>query len=404
MPLKVAQEDSEAASNALASADATKESAENMRNLRIKSESKKAMFVALEKVNDAEKEVAKVDANVTQAPNAAAKRVAGNELAQAKERLAKANDDAAKMETVGSIRTEQDSQLREALKDIYKFEAEEREALNEKETDAGKDDGKLKNIRNNLDAAKVRWQVANRELQAIGTKASVMSLESEGMETMKIALRGHVRSLDDEINTTQAQLGSTSAGLTNAPSAIIGVAENKTLIRTGDDASTKPGSATAALGKESADVWTKVTFSVGSESSSSSTKESNISGSASLEVGNWWASVKASTSFSSSSKKIESAMSSCAVSGSFSAMVVNIKRPWLYSDLFSDFDIDISDATKLSPGSKQIKDWVEGGDTGSGADKRTDYGKFPAYPTAFIVAADTVLEVRGSSCPFTASG
>lgn len=90
-------------------------------------------------------------------------------------------------------------------------------------------------------------------------------------------------------------------------------------------------------------------------------------------------------------------MSSCSVDGFFSALVVSIKRPWLHSDLFQDFDIDISENRKLGPGAAQIKHWVENGDVEAGANKRTEYGKFPAYPTAFIVAADTVLKVRNSS-------
>ena len=220
-----------------------------------------------------------------------------------------------------------------------------------------------------------------------------MSLEADGIQTMKIAIKGHLNSLDSDINAVQAQLGSTSAGLADALNAILGVAGDKALIRASDDASAQSGSATVALGEESADVWTKIAFTVGTESSSSSTKESNISGSANLEVGHWWARVKASSSFSSSSRNVESAMSSCRAEGSFSAMVVNIRRPWLHSELFQDFDIDISENTKLSPGAEQIKTWVDKGDTGPGAEKRTDYGKFPAYPTAFIVAADTVLEV-----------
>ena len=89
-------------------------------------------------------------------------------------------------------------------------------------------------------------------------------------------------------------------------------------------------------------------------------------------------------------------MSSCSIDGVFSALVISIKRPWLLSDLFQDFDIDISENTKLSPGAAQIKHWVENGDFKSGANKRTEYGKFPAYPTAFIVAADTVLKVCNS--------
>ena len=70
--------------------------------------------------------------------------------------------------------------------------------------------------------------------------------------------------------------------------------------------------------------------------------------------------------------------------------------------MFQDFDIDISEDSKLSPGAEQVKTWVDKGDPEIGAEKptdykRTDYGKFPAYPTAFIVAADTVLEVSAET-------
>lgn len=382
-----AQEDYDTALKAYTEAEKANSKDDKLPTLAITRDTKRAIRDALQKVDDGTKDVTKAEAAVTTAADDNTKRAAQVGVDQAKERLTKAKDDAARMESVGSIRTERELELKAAWKDIYKYEAAEREA-----SDA-KDDAQLKTAHSNLEAAKERWQIADRALQAIGTKDSVLSLEADGIQTMKIAIKGHLNSLDSDINAAQAQLGSTSAGLANAPNAIIGVAGDKALIRASDDASAQSGSATVALGEESADVWTKIAFTVGSESSSSSTRESNISGSANLEVGRWWARVKASSSFSSSSKKVESTMSSCRVEGSFSAMVVNIKRPWLHSDLFQDFDIDISENTKLSPGAEQIKTWVDKGDTETGPDRRTDYGKFPAYPTAFIVAADTVLEV-----------
>ena len=215
---------------------------------------------------------------------------------------------------------------------IYKYEKELREA----EELVPKDLGKENAARGSLESAKTRWQSVNRELQVFGTKDSVRSLEADGIQTMKGAVEGRLSSLDSDISSVQAQLGSTGAGLANAPNAIIGVAEDekKSLIRANDDATTQAGPTTAAAGEESADVWTKIAFSVGSQSDTASTKESTISGSVDLQVGNWWSSVKASSSFSTSSREIESKMSSCRVDGSFSAMVVNIRRPWLHSDLF----------------------------------------------------------------------
>ena len=53
-------------------------------------------------------------------------------------------------------------------------------------------------------------------------------------------------------------------------------------------------------------------------------------------------------------------------------------------------DIDTPKGTFLSPGARTIKWWVE---TRTSEDEhngyvRTNYGKFPANPTAFIVAAN----------------
>lgn len=351
----------------------------------------KPLYDAYKEAEDAGKELAPLDENdkiVQSGSDESAKATSASAIARAKDKYAKLKDAVAYEEMKGSVRAQQENDLKEALKDMYKYEGEIREAQDTK------DKNKEQEARRNLEATKTKWQFANKALQAVETQDSVQSLQADGIKTMKTAIDGHLKSLDSEISTLQAQLGSTGAGLANAPNVIVGVAEDKTLIRASDDTTIQIGASTAPPGEESADVWTKVAFSVGSQSDTSSTKESNISGSANLEVSSWWASVKASSSFSSSSKEVESAMSSCRVDGSFSAMVVNIKRPWLHSDLFQDFDIDISENTKLSPGAAQIKNWVEHGDVDN---KRTEYGKFPAYPTAFIVAADTVLEVCNSS-------
>ncbi|KAM0249527.1 hypothetical protein ACHAQJ_009033 [Trichoderma viride] len=95
-------------------------------------------------------------------------------------------------------------------------------------------------------------------------------------------------------------------------------------------------------------------------------------------------------------KTISDFMSKCTVSGSFSAIVVSIKRPWLHAELFQNFDIDIPAGTFLSPGAKTIKYWMENGDNEYNGYERTNYGKFPAYPTAFIIAADANLSFKST--------
>jgi len=43
-------------------------------------------------------------------------------------------------------------------------------------------------------------------------------------------------------------------------------------------------------------------------------------------------------------------MAKCDVNLSFSALVVNIDRPWLYAELFNDFEIDIGGDAKYDFG------------------------------------------------------
>lgn len=108
--------------------------------------------------------------------------------------------------------------------------------------------------------------------------------------------------------------------------------------------------------------------------------------------------MQADSSFSKSSKHLTKTMSECSVDGSFSAMLVTIRRPWLHAEIFDDFDLDTpQDIIKLSPGARKMKQWVETGDDETGKDKKSEYGKFPAYPTSFIVASDTVLEFRSTA-------
>ena len=205
-------------------------------------------------------------------------------LDEAKEKLAKLQDAAAREESVGSVKGEQELELKTALTDIYTHEKLLREANEEK------DKAKADQAQINLEVAETRWKNANEALQAIGTKDSVASLEVDGMKTMKTTIKGHLTSLNSEINDLQVQLGSTGAGLANAPNVITGVTKDNALVHASDDAFTQSGFVSTGFistEEESADVWTKVSFSVGTESDSSSTQESHVSGSANLQVGNW---------------------------------------------------------------------------------------------------------------------
>jgi hypothetical protein len=152
----------------------------------------------------------------------------------------------------------------------------------------------------------------------------------------------------------------------------------------------------SGLGGDSgtADVWTNVAFTVDAKKDDHKEENHDMSGSFHAEAQRWLPSVTAEPSFVKNNKTVEEFMSSCDVSCSFSAMVVNIKRPWLHAELFQDFDTDIPEGSFLSPGAQTVKRWVETGDDQYNGYERSNYGKFPAYPTAFIVAADTRLSFK----------
>ncbi|EXL91402.1 hypothetical protein NOF04DRAFT_17923 [Fusarium oxysporum II5] len=83
-------------------------------------------------------------------------------------------------------------------------------------------------------------------------------------------------------------------------------------------------------------------------------------------------------------------MASCDVSVSFSALVVDIDRPWLQAEIFSDADLDIAEDVLLSPGASRLKVAI--------AKQEAQLNpEFPAYPTSFILAADTSIDFSGST-------
>jgi hypothetical protein len=248
-----------------------------------------------------------------------------------------------------------------------------------------------------FEAAKTNWLEMRRKLQAVQAADASSQLSAGGVENLRTSINSRVSSLDGEIKRLQSRLARNSVAGADLPDMITGVTKDgdKTNL---EKAKPDLGDASGPGGEdESADVWTNIAFSVSAKTDDHKQEEQGMSGSFHAEARRWWTSVKAESSFSKNDKKVSDFMASCTVSGSFSAMVVNIKRPWLHAELFQDFDIDIPNDTFLSPGAKTIKHWVDTGDTDFNGYVRTNYGKFPAYPTAFIVAADTNLSFKGNA-------
>ncbi|KAF4946128.1 hypothetical protein FGADI_11406 [Fusarium gaditjirri] len=229
---------------------------------------------------------------------------------------------------------------------------------------------------------------AKMALKKAQTDASTAELSAGGAANLRTSIKARMTSLDSEIQRLEGRLTGN-----NPPDIITGVEGNEeglSVLKIKPDTGGNAGDGDSGT----ADVWTQIDFTVSSQTTDHKQEEHGISGAFHAEAQTWFASVKAESSFSKHNKEVTDFMSGSTVSGSFSAMVVNIKRPWLHAELFQDFDIDIPAGTFLSPGAKAIKYWVESGDNEFGKYVRTNYGKFPAYPTAFIVAADANLSFK----------
>ncbi|PTB37465.1 hypothetical protein M441DRAFT_30603 [Trichoderma asperellum CBS 433.97] len=239
---------------------------------------------------------------------------------------------------------------------------------------------------------KDEWLKARTALTEAQTDETTAQLSASGAANLRTSIKSRITSLNSEIQRLEGRLAGN-----NPPDMIVGVEGDKE----GPIEKSKPDTSGGAVGSGrgdsgTADVWTDIAFTVSAQSDDHKLEEHGMSGAFHAEAQTWYAAVKAESSFSKNDKTINDFMSKCTISGSFSAMVVSIKRPWLHAELFQDFDIDIPAGTFLSPGAKTIKYWVENGDNEYNGYVRTNYGKFPAYPTAFIVAADANLSFKST--------
>jgi hypothetical protein len=275
-----------------------------------------------------------------------------------------------------------EKELREAYDDMYKCE------------EATKKIPLPADALRKLDEAKKTWLAKRTKLQQAQASDSSAQLSASGARNLQTSIRSRLSSLNAEVERLESRLARNSVSGGDLPDMITGVSKDNTIEKAKPDLGAGGG---ARNEEDSADVWTNISFTVNTKTDDHKQEEHGMSGSFHAEAQTWWSSVRAESSFSKNNKKINDFMASCTVSGSFSAMVVNIKRPWLHAELFQDFDIDIPKGTFLSPGAKTIKHWVETGDTDYNGYVRTNYGKFPAYPTAFIVATDTNLSFKSST-------
>jgi hypothetical protein len=146
-----------------------------------------------------------------------------------------------------------------------------------------------------------------------------------------------------------------------------------------------------------ADPWTDILVSYSASSFSQTKDESSwgMSVSGGLNFGLF--SLGGAYSHEESKQDMYSAMAKCDVTISFQAMAVNIQRPWLYGELFNDAELDVADNVKLSPGPAKLQDWLTKVSDPAVMTQIADHSQFPAYPTSFVLAANTVIEFSGQT-------
>ncbi|KAL5622338.1 hypothetical protein FOBRF1_001588 [Fusarium oxysporum] len=155
----------------------------------------------------------------------------------------------------------------------------------------------------------------------------------------------------------------------------------------------KPSTSSSTQGGNIAtdsDPWTTISFSFSASERDNvaNSKDNGFSTGGSFGFALW--SAGGSYSHDSAHSDMQDDMASCDVSVSFSALVVDIDRPWLQAEIFSDADLDIAEDVLLIPGASRLKVAI--------AKQEAQLNpEFPAYPTSFILAADTSIDFSGST-------
>lgn len=138
--------------------------------------------------------------------------------------------------------------------------------------------------------------------------------------------------------------------------------------------------------------WTRISAKVSQSQKNDEkvTEESANSFAAKARWGFWKASGGASAT--NASAKAMTDMSSLDVEIAFDAMLVEIERPWMHAELFSDHELDCAEGFSLSPGPEELHRYVA-------QNKPVDpeYTEFCSYPTAFVVASNVELEFAGNT-------
>ncbi|EPE30037.1 hypothetical protein GLAREA_13085 [Glarea lozoyensis ATCC 20868] len=231
---------------------------------------------------------------------------------------------------------------------------------------------------------------ANKDWQTAGLSKTATSVrESQKAEgaTARVWIKTRIEQINTQIADLKANLKSIGAP---AKSMQLQVVNAKGIVISDDDLKADPEMAGKSVSQE-ADQWTRVSCKVSAKSDEKMTSEAAQSNAVSVDAGWGLWSVSGGASHSSSSADAMSSMSNLEVEIKMDCMVVEIERPWLHAELFTDAELD-SGGFNISPGEEALKDLYNKGIVPDGR-----YQQFSSFPTAMIIAADIELSFSGDT-------
>ncbi|KAK1224579.1 hypothetical protein PQX77_012517 [Marasmius sp. AFHP31] len=154
--------------------------------------------------------------------------------------------------------------------------------------------------------------------------------------------------------------------------------------------------------RSAADFFTTISLDVNEASSSEkSSLDADSSEKSDSEISHnnwWWKTVEASAQQLGAHSSIQRSMSKSSCKISFECMRVDITRPWMRPELFYDTDLTVPVGQFISPGAFDLKELMEGKKSQEKFEEEMRlFNTFPMYPTAFLLACNTVLEISGET-------
>lgn len=224
-------------------------------------------------------------------------------------------------------------------------------------------------------------------------KAGAMqAVDDAGKEEAKNHIRNRIETITRQIEKLESKLKSVRSELVPLPNAIVipevyangkavndhELIANKNLL---EDSMVKDSSS-----------WTRITMKVAVSEHDSLKAASQSAMSENFGVGWGFWSMGISESNSHPKEEADLSMDDLEVEVSMDCMVVDIERPWLHAELFTDHHLDAAPGFTISPGREVLREAIE-----QDVPVEMAHAQFCSYPNAFIVASNVELEFHGNT-------